>query len=109
MERVKKLICEAIAEKKCLRFSYHGKVRIVEPHILGADKHGNELLSAYFVGGHTQSAKAPFWRSYSLDEITSLQKLDDGFAGPRKGYNPHDPKMAIIFCRLTAETLRTKR
>jgi hypothetical protein len=96
----KDLICEAILSKRLLRFSYQNHTRVVEPHILGRDTAGNEILSAYLVGGYSESRKEPYWRSYLLSDLTLLEMLDETFPGPRKGYNPNDPKMVKAYCRL---------
>lgn len=100
MSSPSQLICQAILEKRCLEFYYRGQIRIVEPHILGTDKHRNVLLSAYFVGGFSRSAGSPYWRTYRLAEIRELKKSRVKFDRPREGYNPNDPKISKIFCRI---------
>lgn len=100
---VRDLICEAIRCKRLLKFSYDNHTRVVEPHILGRDSAGHDILSAYLVRGHSESQKEPYWRSYLLSGITLLSMLDETFASPRKGYNPRDPRMHQIYCRLERE------
>ena len=103
LTNTKDLICAAIRGKRLLRFSYGNYIRVVEPHIVGRDTAGNEILSAYLVRGYSESRKQPYWRSYLLSELTRLEMLDETFAGPRKGYNPNDPKMVKVYCRLERE------
>jgi hypothetical protein len=97
---VKETICEAIAGKNLLRFNYHNYDRIVEPHLLGRDKAGDDILSAYLVGGFTESGGSRHWRRYLVKEIRFLTKLKERFDHPRDGYNPCDPWVVTIHCRL---------
>jgi len=94
------LICEAIRCKKLLQFRYGNHLRVVEPHILGQDAAGREILSAYFVGGYSESRQAPYWRFYLLSNIPLLTTLEEHFPGPRPGYNPKDPRIVKVYCCL---------
>ena len=96
----KDLICEAIRCKKLLQFSYGNHMRVVEPHILGRDSAGHDVLSAYLVRGYSESRKQPYWRFYLLSDLKPLTMVDETFPGPRKGYNPKDPRMLKVYCRL---------
>jgi len=96
----KDLICEAIRCKKLLQFSYRNHIRVVEPHIFGRDSAGHDVLSAYLVRGYSESRKQPYWRFYLLSDLKVLTTLDETFSGPRKGYNPKDPRMLKVYCRL---------
>jgi len=71
-----------------------------EPHILGRDSAGHDVLSAYLVRGYSESGKQPYWRFYLLRDLRLLTMLDETFSGPRKGYNPKDPRMLKVYCRL---------
>src|SRR6266480_4021336 len=99
----KDLICGAIRCKKLLQFSYGNRTRVVEPHILGRDSAGHDILSAYLVRGYSESRKQPSWRFYLLSDVTLPAMLDETFSGPRKSYNPKDPRMLKIYCRLEHE------
>ena len=94
------LICEAIRCKKLLQFSYGNHTRVVEPHLFGRDSAGHDVLSAYLVRGYSESRKQPYWRFYLLSDLELLTMLDEHFPGPRKGYNPKDPRMLKVYCRL---------
>jgi hypothetical protein len=99
----KDLICEAIRSKRLLQFSYGNYARVVEPHILGRDSAGHDVLSAYLVRGYSESRKQPYWRSYLLNDLKLLTILEETFARPRKGYNPKDPRMLKVYCSLERE------
>ena len=94
------IICEAIEKKRLLQFSYDDLTRIVEPHLFGRKTSGNNVLSAYLVGGYTESDNAPYWRNYVVEEMEFVVMLDETFAGARKGFNPNDISMETIYCRL---------
>lgn len=94
------VICEAIRGKNLLIFNYQGHDRIVEPHLLGQDSSGNEILSAYLVGGFSRSGGSRRWRRYFVNEMRSLTKLDEQFDPPRPGYNSSDPWVVTIRCRV---------
>ncbi len=95
------LICEAIKNRKVIKFNYEGYDRIVEPHTYGIHKNtGNEVLCAYQVGGYSSSGKEPFWRLYVVDKISNLQVTDEIFSEPRPGYKKGDSRIPIIFCEL---------
>lgn len=93
-------ICEAIAEMRCLRIKYHDHDRIIEPHVLGSDRLGNDILCAFLIGGFTQSPGPPYWRLYKVSQIKSAVKLEQHFNGPRDGYNREDHRMVRIHCRI---------
>ncbi len=93
-------LCEAILQRKVIHFSYDGGYRIAEPHCYGTSRDGNELLRAYQIGGHSESGNPIGWKLFRLDELSSLSIREDSFSGPRPQYNPNDPAMASIYCRL---------
>lgn len=78
-------------------------MRVVEPHILGVNSAGHDVLSAYLVRGYSESRKQPYWRFYLLSDLTLVAMLDETFSGPRKGYNAGDPRLVKIYCRLEPE------
>lgn len=93
------LICQAINEKRLLKFDYHGKTRIVEPHTFGVNKASNDILSAYQVGGQSDSG-VQNWKLFLLDNVLNITILDDIFDGPESGYVRDDKRMARLYCQL---------
>jgi hypothetical protein len=94
------IICEAINKKNLLQFSYDDLTRIVEPYLFGRKTSGNDVLSAYLVGGYTESDNEPYWRNYVVEEMEFVIMLDETFTGAREGFNPNDSSMEVIHCRL---------
>jgi hypothetical protein len=96
------LIIEAIRGKWLIAFNYGGLPRLVEPHALGAADDGSLVLSAWQVGGGSRSAAGDGWRTFRLEEMQQLQRLEVSFAGPRVGYNPAALRFARVLFSLSA-------
>jgi hypothetical protein len=84
---VNDIICQAINEKKLLKFSYEGMERIVEPHQLAFNEENNLALNAYWVRGYSKSGNTfDRWREYLVHLMTSVVILNEKFSEPRAGY-----------------------
>jgi hypothetical protein len=94
------IICEAIEKKRLLQFSYDDLTRIVEPHLFGRKTSGNDALSAYLVGGYTESDREPSWRNFLVEKMEFVILLEETFSEARAGYNPSDETMTEIYCKL---------
>lgn len=64
---------------------------LVEPHVLGRDKHGRTLLRAYKLRGPGPTAP---WKVFDLNRIQMAREVPARFRTPRSGYNPDDPAMS---------------
>ena len=90
------VICGAIKSRTMVIFGYKDSVRTVEPHLLGQNKKGHLILSAWQIaGGSGQS-----WRAFEISRMQNVAVLDDAFEQPRPGYNSNDSTMVRILCRL---------
>jgi hypothetical protein len=94
------LVCQAVRQRKVIRFHYDGGTRDIEPHIHGTGKDGEELLRGYQVSGFSRSGQSEGWKTFRLDEVRAMALTDRVFASPRIGYEPDDPLMSSIHCRL---------
>lgn len=90
------LICDAIAEMRVVEFDYQGTRRVVEPHTVGHDQKGHEMLCGWQLAG----GSAVSWRNYHLAEMTRVEMSEERFDGPRPGYNPADKRFSLIAARL---------
>jgi hypothetical protein len=90
------IICEAINNLLWIKFYYTGDkapgYRTVEPHMVAYNKANHLALSAWLVGGVTESGGAG-WREYLLSEMSDLSVLNQHFFGPRPGYRPDGGKL----------------
>jgi len=93
-------LCQAIQERRLVRFTYSGGQRTVEPHLLGVNQQGHTSLSAWFVSGVSESGTGPGWRLYLVDTMSEVELLDEQFTAPRPQYNPDDVRMRQILCRI---------
>ena len=86
------VIAAAIQNRNQITFQYSlGKdpgPRLVEPHMIAYNRAGNLALSAWFLGGNSESAEGQGWREYLLAGISGVTVLRQQFATARPGYNP---------------------
>jgi hypothetical protein len=69
--------------------------------MIGYTPADNLALSAWFLGGSSESQEGQGWREYLLSEMTNVVTLPQQFSGPRPGYNPSGgKKFHNIQCRL---------
>jgi hypothetical protein len=72
------LLHDAIDARRTVRFSYQGRIRIVEPHVLGT-KDGRLQVLTRQVGGHSSSGGLPDWRRFFVDELYNPEMLPETF------------------------------
>jgi len=97
-------VCEAIQNKKVIRFGYtdkegNGHQRIVEPYAHGVTKQGNEALRGYQIGGSSES-KIPGWKLFLVERMSGLTITDQSFKGSAPGYAHGDTALNPIHCRV---------
>lgn len=92
---MKDTLRRAIDEKRRLRFTYHGKPRLVEPQCHGIGHKGGELLRAHQIEGGTQ--REPL---FSVAEMEDVVLLDEHFTRPGPNYKRGDSAMKVIFAEL---------
>jgi hypothetical protein len=93
-------ICDAIRLKHVVRFTYHGGVRDVEPHVYGRDAGGSELLRAYQLRGPSRSGETAGWKMFLVEDISHLAVTFEPFTAPRAGYAPVDKIIAFVNCQI---------
>jgi len=83
-------LCHAIATQNIVRIYYTGDeaigFRTVEPHMVAYNEAGNLSLSAWCLGGASETPETQGWREYLLSEISNVTVLQHRFFGPRAGY-----------------------
>jgi len=94
------IICDAIHNRRVLKFTYHGHPRVVEPHAYGLSQAENEVIRCYQTGGTSRSGKMPDWKLFEIDEIRLLTVTEEHFVNARNGYRRGDKSMPTIFCEL---------
>jgi len=96
---VHKLILTAIHGKRVLRFTYHGKERIVEPQDYGIQK-GTANLFTYQIAGESSSSRLPDWRKFAVLSISQLELLDESFPGSRSVLLQKHQEWDVLFARV---------
>jgi hypothetical protein len=85
-------LCQAIVSRHLVSLYYTGDdapgQRLVEPHMVAYTESNNLALSAWFLGGASESQEGQGWRDYLLESMSNVVVADRKFAGPRPGYNP---------------------
>jgi len=80
---VDRMLREAIAGRRLIRFMLDGLVRVAEPHDYGTLKDIDRVL-VYQVEGKSHSGRLPDWRLVTLEKMSELEVLDRTFPGPRE-------------------------
>ena len=88
---------EAIGRRRCVRFTYAGHVRWVEPHALGVTAGGHRALLAWQFAGTGRSQPPTGWRTFWVAEILGLQPTGREFA-PRADYRREKSTLRDIEC-----------
>jgi predicted DNA-binding transcriptional regulator YafY len=99
MDKIEKLISEAIEKRKMLRFDYEGHARQVEPHHYGF-LNDSKQLHCYQVGNGSRSGGLPQWRNFRLDQIQNLSIEALSFT-QRPDYNPGNSHYSSILKQIT--------
>ena len=81
-----------------IRFAYHGKDRIAEPHDQGILKGSVQLLSWQAAGRSTRPL--PNWLLTKVDEITDLELMDQTFPGRRPTATGKHIQWDVLFIRV---------
>jgi hypothetical protein len=92
------LLWTAIENTRMIRFAYHGRGRIVEPHDHGILNGAVQLLS-WQVGG-SSSRPLPNWLLTKVDEMTDLVLLDQLFPGGRPTTSGKHIAWDVLFIRV---------
>ena len=92
------LLYTAIENRRMVRFFYHGKERIVEPHDYGILNGSVQLLSWQIFG--FSSRPLPNWLRSKVNEITKLELLDQTFPGGRPTTSGKHTQWDVLFIRV---------
>jgi hypothetical protein len=93
------LILTAIHEKRLLRFKYHDKDRIVEPHDYGIQK-GMVSLFIFQTAGESSSSRLPDWRKFAVLRMSAIELMDQSFPGGRSVPSQKHQEWDVLFARV---------
>jgi hypothetical protein len=83
---------------RIIRFAYHGKDRIVEPHDHGILNGSVQLLSWQVAG--RSSRPLPNWLLTKVEEMTDIVLLDQTFRGGRPTASGKHIECEVLFIRV---------
>ena len=100
------LICNAITNKKLIRFTYNGIERLVEPYVIGQHTTShNYLIRGWECTGGELEKSAQFRKLFTIDKMSDLQVEDNDFR-PRKGqFNTSDKNSKRPNCSLFTDVM----
>jgi predicted DNA-binding transcriptional regulator YafY len=94
------VLCDAIRERRLVRFVYAGYERIVEPYAYGTARGGRELLMGWLARGWSSSNPEPGWRTFHVDEMHDVVATAEPFAGSRATYRGGDRRFEQVYCQV---------
>jgi hypothetical protein len=80
-------------------FSYDGRHRVVEPHMVVLHGAGEVVLLGYQIGGQSRKGDVPGWRTFIVSEIEGLEGTGRRFEGARADFQPEHQELQEIFAR----------
>ena len=92
MTNTETTILTAISNTVRVEFTYDGKSRVVEPHVIGFSKDNRAFVRGYQVdGGTTSGQPLPSWRLFEVEKISNISLTDRKFTTRLiEGYNAKD-------------------
>ena|SRR5689334_13761902 len=90
----------AIANKRLLRFTYDGAVRVAEPHDYGVRKGDDKLLAYQREKGTRKSPDARGWRWLDTSKIQGCVVLEETFAGSREAADQRHHHWDVLYARV---------
>ena len=94
--------CEALKTRRRLELFYDGYSRVVEVHAVGFTAKDNAAMSVWQVRGGSVSNEPQGWKIMSLAEVRLATITAEPSDAPRKGYNPANPALPRITCKIAA-------
>jgi predicted DNA-binding transcriptional regulator YafY len=92
----------AIEKRLVVQLWYRGAKRTVDPHVLGTDHQGHELLSAWQAYVENGAERDIGWRSFRVDEIEKVNVTLDPMLHTAPGYKPPGASFAKVRAMIPA-------
>ena len=109
VEDIYRLVWTAVASKRPIEATYHGRLRLFCPHRLGRNKAGKPRVLCYQYGGDSESGLEPEgspanWRCVALEKLSKVKLLEDLW---RTAPNHSRPASCVIEADIDAEDIRS--
>ena len=102
---VLRLLCEAIATKTLLAFTYDGHARVVAPYCHGFTRAGDEALRAVQLRGSSRSGHFASGKLWTVSKMRLVRTLEERFVADNPDYDPNDSAIVRVHCRILATDL----
>ena len=82
LPNILQIMTKAVKEGRCVAIRYHDQrqIRVLEPHAIYTDDHGELVLDGFQTRGYSSSGRpTPFWRPFRLKKITAVSVLKENF------------------------------
>ena len=79
---MEELIRSALSNRNLVEFTYDGRVRVCEVHVMGIANGVTQVL-CFQVSGGSRRGKLPNWRRFDLGSMGDLVLKDETFSGKR--------------------------
>ena len=94
----------AIVNKRLLRFTYDGAVRVAEPHDYGVRKGETKVLAYQREKAGHKSDAVRGWRWLEIPKIQDCVVLEDNFRGSRRAADQQHHQWDVLYARVDDET-----
>lgn len=99
-EQSKLIAIQALRDGQCIELIYDGCERVLEVHTVGTTTAGNSAVSAYQVGGRSNSGPVPDWRLFRFDHCQNVRLSDQKSSGPRSDFRRSAKQFSVIVAEL---------
>jgi hypothetical protein len=94
----------AIANRRLLRFTYDGAVRVAEPHDYGVHNGETKVLAFQREKAGRKSEDVRGWRWLDASKIQDCVVLDDTFRGSRQAADQQHHHWDVLYARVDDAT-----
>ena len=90
----------AIANKRLLRFTYDGAMRVAEPHDYGVRNRETKVLAFQREKAGRKSDNVRGWRWLDISKIQDCVVLEETFRGSRRTANQQHHQWDVLYARV---------
>ena len=94
----------AIANKRLIRFTYEGAVRVAEPHDYGLRDGAPKVLAYQRQKAERKDRQVRGWRWLDVSKIQDCIVLEDSFSGTRETANQQHHGWDVLYARVDHST-----
>ncbi len=89
------ILCDAIRQRRQVRFIYKSFRWIIEPYLLGYSAQGNMVLNGWVIAHRSEAG----WQQFHVPLISNVALSQKRFLRARADYNPYDDSVAQVVWR----------